>query len=260
MIVPRPAVASLLREKYLLYNTPQFIKEDPISVPHRFTKAQDIEIAGLFAATFAWGNRKAIINSCTSLMNAMDNSPYEFIVQHTESDLKRLFFFKHRTFNTTDLLYFIHFLRTHYHSNVSLETAFASHITPISYNTERALRGFYDYFFSLPEAPKRTKKHVSTPARKSACKRLNMFLRWMVRKDSNGVDFGLWKNIQPHQLIIPLDVHVHRVALYLGLVNRRKADWQAALELTESLKHIDSNDPAKFDYALFGLGVIEKYG
>lgn len=250
----------LLDEKAAWYNQPKFVVDDPVSIPHQFSKKQDIEISGLFAATLAWGIRKTIIKNCNALVEAMDNAPHDFIVNHQPKDLKRLMFFKHRTFNTTDLLYFVHFLQHHYSTNPSLETAFSQFITPQDENVEQALRGYYRYFFSLPDAPTRTKKHVSTPARKSACKRLNMFLRWMVRKDDNGVDFGIWNNIKMSQLIVPLDLHVHRVALQIGLVERKNADWQCALELTEALKKFDANDPAKYDFALFGMGVVEKYG
>ena len=250
----------LLDEKADWYNRPKFIAEDPISIPHQFSKKQDIEISGLFAATLAWGIRKTIIKNCNALVAAMDNAPHDFIINHQPVDLKKLLFFKHRTFNTTDLLYFIHFLRHHYSTNDSLETSFSQFIKSTDENVEPALRGFYDYFFSLHEAPVRTKKHVPTPARKSACKRINMYLRWMVRQDDNGVDFGIWNQIKPSQLIVPLDLHVHRVALQLKLMERKQADWFAALELTKKLKKFDADDPAKYDFALFGMGVMEKYG
>jgi uncharacterized protein (TIGR02757 family) len=249
------------------YNQPSFIKNDPVSIPHLFTKKQDIEIAGLFAAVFAWGNRTTIINKSKELMQLMDNAPYEFFRNHNSKDLKRLMGFKHRTFNTTDLLYFIDFLKHHYSNHKSLETAFIPHPLPLSTsgegsntpNVEDALKYFHHYFFSLQHVPARTKKHISTPERKSSCKRLNMFLRWMVRKDNKGVDFGIWKNISPAQLICPIDVHVARVARKLGILKRKQTDWQAALELTEYLRTLDKKDPVKYDFALFGLGVMEKY-
>ncbi len=258
--LPQRELKKLLDEKAAWYNQPKFVIDDPVSIPHKFSKKQDIEISGLFAATLAWGIRKTIIKNCNALVEAMDNAPYDFIRNHKPADLKKLLFFKHRTFNTTDLLYFIHFLQFHYSTNPSLENAFAQFITPQDENIEPALHGYYGYFFSLPDAPLRTKKHVSTPARKSACKRLNMFLRWMVRKDNNGVDFGIWNSIKSSQLIVPLDLHVHRVALQIGLVERKNADWRCALELTDALKKFDANDPAKYDFALFGMGVMEKYG
>ena len=250
---------SFLDSKVKLYNTTAFIKNDPITIPHHFKKKQDIEIAALFAATLAWGNRTTIIKKCTELMQLMDNAPHDFILQHTEDDLKRLLHFKHRTFNTTDLLYFIHFLNHHYSNNKSLENAFSNGLSKKDDITENALIYFHDLFFSLEDSPKRTQKHIPTPTRKSTCKRMNMFLRWMVRQDDNGVDFGIWKTIKPSLLICPIDLHVDRVARKLGLIHRKQNDWQTALELTERLKEFDPIDPVKYDFALFGLGVIEKY-
>jgi uncharacterized protein (TIGR02757 family) len=253
-----------LDKKVDLYNQPSFIAADPISIPHLFTKKQDIEIAGFFAAIFAWGNRTTIINKAKELMQLMDMAPYEFISNHKEKDLKRLLGFKHRTFNDTDLLYFVGFFRYHYEKHKSLETAFASNLLPF-YNGERGnpllmetvLKNFYGYFFSLEDIPERTRKHIATPERNSTCKRLNMFLRWMVRSDKRGVDFGIWKNISPAQLICPLDVHVARVARQLGILKRNQNDWETALELTGYLRTLDKDDPVKYDFALFGLGAIE---
>src|SRR5689334_3396640 len=192
-------------------------------------------------------------------MKLMDNAPHQFIVSHSEKDLKRLLQFKHRTFNTTDLLYFILFLKFHYTQSASLETAFSQWMEEGNEHTEKALNGFHDYFFSLPDAPVRTRKHIACPRRNSSCKRLNMFLRWMVRKDAAGVDFGIWKKIKPMQLICPIDVHVARVARRFELIHRKQADWQTALELTRQLKKFDPKDPVKYDFALFGLGVMERY-
>lgn len=248
-----------LERKTAEYNTPAFIEPDPICVPHRFTKKQDIEIAGFFASIFAWGNRRTIINKATELMQLMDDAPHQFITTHTPRDLQRLLRFRHRTFNTTDLLYFILFLQQHYTRSSSLETAFSKWMRPGDDNIERALTGFHDYFFSLQDAPVRTKKHIATPERNSTCKRLNMFLRWMVRRDKNGVDFGIWKKIRPAQLICPIDVHVARVATRFELITRKQVDWLTALELTRRLKQFDPADPAKYDFALFGLGVVEKF-
>jgi uncharacterized protein (TIGR02757 family) len=252
-------LADLLNKKVETYNTIDFIPSDPISIPHLFTQQQDIEIAGFFAAIFAWGNRTIIINKTRELMRLMDDTPYAFVQQHTESDLKNLLHFKHRTFNATDLLYFIQFLQVHYAQATSLETAFSQWMQPGDETVEKALIGFEQYFFSLPDAPARTRKHIATPARGSHCKRLNMFLRWMVRRDDKGVDFGIWNNIQPAQLLCPVDVHVARVARRLGLLHQKQLDWKAALELTRHLKLLDPNDPAKYDFALFGLGVVEKF-
>jgi uncharacterized protein (TIGR02757 family) len=254
-----------LDKKVDLYNQPSFIAADPISIPHLFTKKQDIEIAGFFAAIFAWGNRTTIINKAKELMQLMDMAPYEFIRNYNEKDLKGLLEFKHRTFNDTDLLYFIEFFRHHYGKHKSLEAAFVSHPLPFSAGLERispphmetVLKNFYRYFFSLEDIPERTRKHIATPERNSTCKRLNMFLRWMVRSDEKGVDFGIWKNISPAQLICPLDVHVARVARQLGILKRKQNDWETALELTGFLRTLDKDDPVKYDFALFGLGAIE---
>lgn len=248
------------------YDQPFFIKDDPISIPHLFNKKQDIEIAGFFAATFAWGTRKGIINSCKRLFDMMKNEPYHFVSDennyHSEK-LKPFMNFAHRTFNTSDLLTFFNFLYYHYtiKKERSLETAFTKWMKSGDVNTENALNGFYSYFFNEHIGfEKRTMKHVAAPFKKSACKRLNMFLRWMVRNDHRGVDFGIWKNILPAQLVCPLDVHVARVARHFGLLNEKQTNWKAAIELTESLKGFDPDDPVKYDFALFALGAMEKHG
>lgn len=245
------------------YDQPSFIKDDPVCVPHLFTKKQDVEIAGLFAAVFAWGNRTIIIKKSKELMQRMDNAPYDFCINHTDEDLKRLIGFKHRTFNDTDLLYFVEFLRSHYQKYNSLEDAFIKDLSTKEMKEldmmELALIRFQQYFFSLEHVPGRTKKHIATPYKKSTCKRLCMYLRWMVRKDKANVDFGIWKKIKPAQLICPIDLHVARVAKRFNLLERKQIDWQAALELTKYLRTLDANDPVKYDFALFGLGVMEKY-
>jgi uncharacterized protein (TIGR02757 family) len=241
------------------YNQPFFIEDDPISVPHLFTKKTDIEIAALFASLFAWGNRTTIIRKAKELMTLMDMAPYDFIRHAGENELKKMLAFKHRTFNPTDLLYFIEFLRFHYNRYESLENAFSAGMDQSDETTEKALTYFHHYFFSLNEAPGRTRKHIATPEKGSTCKRLNMLLRWMVRKDNRGVDFGIWKNISPSQLVCPIDLHVARVAKRFNLLQRKKTDWQAALELTGYLRTFDKTDPVKYDFALFGLGVMEKY-
>lgn len=250
---------AFLDKKVEEYNRPSFVPLDPISVPHRYTKKQDIEIAGFFAAVFAWGNRTTIINKTTELMQLMDDAPYQFCLSPGADGLKRVMAFKHRTFNPTDLLYFIDFLHHHYSQHDSLETAFSHWMTGDDENIEKALTGFHDAFFSLEEAPQRTRKHIATPARGSTCKRLCMYLRWMVRQDHCGVDFGLWKTISPAQLICPIDLHVARVARQFDLIQRKQTDWLTALELTEHLKGFDPSDPAKYDFALFSLGVMEKF-
>lgn len=248
-----------LDEKVAQYNQPDFIPNDPISIPHRFSKKQDIEISGFFAAILAWGQRKTIINKCLELFTLMDNAPHDFLLHHREEDLKSLLNFKHRTFNEVDTLYFVHFLSWYYRRFESLEDAFLIGQTGQTDSMESILTRFHEYFFSLPDAPSRTKKHIATPVRKAACKRINMYLRWMVRDDDKGVDFGLWKRIKPAQLICPCDLHVDRVGRKLGLITRKQTDWQTALELTERLREFDPVDPVKYDFALFGLGVEEKF-
>lgn len=248
-----------LDEKVDQYNQPNFIANDPVCIPHQFSKKQDIEIAGLMAAVFAWGQRKTIINKSNEFLSLMDNNPHTFVINYEEDDLKPFLNFKHRTFNSTDALYFLHFFQWFYTNHDSLEEAFFIGMDPSQPNMENGLRGFFNKFFSLPDHPIRTYKHIPTPDRKSACKRINMFLRWMVRKDDNGVDFGIWNEIQSSQLICPCDVHVDRVARKLGMIQRKQTDWFTAIELTEALKQFDPNDPVKYDFALFGLGVEEKF-
>jgi len=249
-----------LDKKVIQFNNPDFIKDDPVCIPHLFSKKQDIEIAGFFAATFAWGIRKTIISKSKLLFHLMDNAPYDFCLNHTDDDLKKLEKFCHRTFNDTDLLYFVSFFKYHYSKNKSLESAFFNNTTLQQYNNpnviERALNYFYQYFFSLEDIPQRTKKHVASPSKNSACKRLNMYLRWMIRNDNKGADFGLWKKVTPAQLICPVDVHVARVSREFGLLKRKQVDWLTAVELTEELKKFDPQDPVKYDFALFGLGIL----
>jgi uncharacterized protein (TIGR02757 family) len=248
----------LLDKAVLRFNTPAFIEGDPIAVPHRFQRLQDREIIGFWAATLAWGQRKTIIQSANRLAQLMDEAPYDFILHHEEKDRKRFLDFKHRTFQSIDTLWFLEFFQQFYRKNASLELAFSRHLSPNDATVEQALRGFHHDFFDHPWAPERTRKHVATPARGSTCKRLNMFLRWMVRQDAAGVDFGHWQNIRPAQLLIPLDVHVERVARELGLLNREKADWAAVLSLTEQLRVFAPDDPVRYDFALFGMGVLKK--
>lgn len=260
VFVQQEKLYQLLERKFKQYNSFIFIDTDPISIPHRFTQKQDIEIIGFWIAMLSWGNRKSIIASGSKLVELMDGTPHDFVLNHQDKDLKRFLDFKHRTFNATDALYFIEFFKHHYSRHESLEDAFLQTGNPsigTSVNTESMLCGFHDYFFSLQDAPHRTRKHIATPQRNSTCKRLNMFLRWMVRKDKNGVDFGIWKKIKPSQLLIPLDVHVDRTARKLGLIKRKQTDWQTVLELTENLKQFDLKDPVKYDFALFGLSVLD---
>lgn len=249
-----------LDEQVELYNKPNFIEADPISIPHQFSKKQDIEIIGFWVAILAWGQRKTIINSGNRLIELMGDSPYDFILNHKEKDRKAFLDFKHRTFQATDTLWFLEFFQQYYRQNDSLENAFSRHLSPDDETIENALRGFHDLFFEDENAPHRTRKHIATPARKSACKRINMFLRWMVRQDKKGVDFGLWREIKPSQLLMPLDVHVDRVARKFGLLERKQTDWLSVLELTNNLKKFDAEDPVKYDFALFGAGVLEGKG
>ena len=251
----RAELRTFLEEQVDRYNRPDFIENDPICIPHGFERQQDIEISGFVAAVLAWGQRKTIINKCREFFSYMDNAPYDFVRFHQEADLKPFLRFKHRTFNATDALYFIAFFRHFYQQHNSLEDAFLTDVAADSQTVESGLINFQRQFFSLPDAPARTKKHVATPARKSACKRINMFLRWMVRQDDRGVDFGLWHRLRPAQLVCPCDVHVDRVARQLRLITRKPTDWQTALELTEQLRQFDPADPVKYDFALFGLGV-----
>ena len=262
MIVKEPeALKNFLDKKVAQYNNPNFIESDPVCIPHLFSKKQDIEIAGFFASIFAWGNRTTIINKSKELLQRMGNSPHDFCLHHSESDLKDLEGFKHRTFNDTDLLYFIEFFKSHYSKYTSLESAFFNNKSNCEDNdkVEYRLNHFRRYFLSLEHVPSRTKKHIASPETKSSCKRLNMFLRWMVRKDKHGVDFGIWKRISPADLICPVDVHVARVARHFKLLERKPIDWLAAIELTTRLRILDPNDPVKYDFALFGLGVMEKF-
>ena len=246
-----------LDEKAALYNQQNFIAKDPICVPHLYTLKQDIEISGLFAAVLAWGNRTTIINNSKKIMDWMGHQPYDFVLNHKDTDLKPFTQFVHRTFNATDLLYFISFLQHHYQTHPTLEDAFVPMADYRHENVGEALVHFHNYFFSI-EHPARTKKHIATPVRNSACKRLNMYLRWMVRKDTNGVDFGLWGKISPSQLVCPLDVHVARVAHRLRLIENTNANWANATALTAQLKMLNPTDPVVYDFALFGLGAEDK--
>lgn len=234
------------------YNNGSFIESDPISIPHQYTLKQDIEITAFWTAILAWGQRKTIINKATELFEMMDNQPYEFILNHSEKDLKPFEKFKHRTFQADDTLYFIGFLKHHYTLSENLESAF---IDPDSPGVEAGLNHFRKYFFSLDQHLIRTEKHISAPFKKSTCKRLCMFLRWMVRKDERGVDFGIWNQIKPEELFIPLDVHVDRVARQFNLLSRKQKDWKSVVELTQNLKALDPKDPVKYDFALFGYGI-----
>lgn len=238
------------------YNNPKFIESDPIQIPHQFSIKEDIEISGFLTATIAWGNRKSIINNAKRLMNLLDNSPYDFVINHKESDLEKLQSFVHRTFNGNDCIQFIKSLNHIYKNHDGLESVFEKHGETQS--LQKSISNFKSVFFEI-EHLKRTEKHVSDPLRKSAAKRINMFLRWMVRCDNAGVDFGIWKKLNPSQLSCPLDVHSGNVARKLNLLKRKQNDAKALLELDTSLRKLDINDPVKYDFALFGLGVFEGF-
>ncbi|MEO1010146.1 MAG: TIGR02757 family protein [Bacteroidota bacterium] len=245
-----------LDTKAAFYEHPRFLDTDPLQVPHRFSKKEDIEISAFLTATIAWGNRKSIINNALRMMELMDHSPYEFVAQHGEKDLDRFSGFVHRTFNEIDLRYFVRGLQDIYRNHGGLENVFTKNVQQNS--TQPAITAFKTLFFGSPH-PKRTSKHISDPTKGSAAKRINMFLRWMVRNNAAGVDFGLWKNLAPFQLSCPLDVHSGNVARKLGLLTRKQNDAKAVLELDKSLRKLDSNDPVKYDFALFGLGVFERF-
>ena len=238
------------------YNNSSFIKDDPIQIPHLFNKKEDIEISGFLTSTISWGNRKSIITSSIKMMKLMDNDPYNFIINHSEKDLKNLLNFVHRTFNGYDFMQFIISLRHIYKNYGGLENIFAQNIK--NQSMHNSIHEFKKIFFEVPYT-ERTKKHVSDPFKGSASKRINMFLRWMVRKDNKGVDFGIWKSIDQKYLSCPLDVHSGNVARKLGLINRKQNDHKAVLELDSILRVFDKNDPVKYDFALFGIGVFEKY-
>lgn len=247
---------AFLDAKVVQYNTKEFLDTDPVQIPHQFNLKEDIEIAGFLTATIAWGNRKSIITNARKMMQAMDESPYDFILNHQEQDLAVFNGFVHRTFNAADLKYFVKALKHVYYEHNGLEAALAKNCTPTS--TQPGITAFKDVFFKLPHQS-RTTKHLANPSTGSAAKRINMFLRWMVRKDPYGVDFGLWNAIKSSQLSCPLDVHSGNVARKLGLLKRKQNDSKALLELDTSLRKLDSKDPVKYDYALFGLGVFEGF-
>ena len=238
------------------YNNPEFITTDPVQIPHRFSKKEDIEISGFLTSIISWGNRKSILKNAYRLMELLENSPHDFILNHSEEDLENLQGFVHRTFNGTDLVYFIKSLRNIYLNHGGLEKIFTKNAAPES--LQPAIHQFKQTFFELPHQV-RTEKHVSDPLKNSAAKRINMLLRWMVRRDNGQVDFGIWKDLSPAQLSCPLDVHSGNVARKLGLLTRKQNDAKALIELDNSLRKLDPDDPVKYDFALFGLGVFEKY-
>lgn len=244
----------ILDKAYEAFSHRDFVEHDPIVIPHRFSLKEDIEIAGFLTATIAWGQRVTIINNASKLMKLMDNAPFDFIMNHSDKDLIPMEGFVHRTFNDTDLLYFMASLKHIYIKLGGLEHAFT--IGTESSGLERIAK-FHDLFFSL-DYPKRTRKHVSDPRKGSSAKRLNMFLRWMVRSNKEGIDFGIWKGIQASSLMMPLDIHTSTQSRRLGLLTRKQDDWRAVEELTASLSAFDAEDPVKYDFALFGMGVNQR--
>jgi uncharacterized protein (TIGR02757 family) len=245
-----------LNEKVSLYNNPSFIESDPIQIPHLYSLKEDREIAGFLTATIAWGNRKSIITNALRLQDMMGNTPYDFVMDYSERNRQHIAGFVHRTFNETDLDYFLKALQNIYRNYKGLEAVFASNSE--EYSLQQAIHSFKNSFFSLPH-PERTQKHISDPLKNSAAKRINMFLRWMVRNDAAGVDLGIWKSLSPAQLSCPLDVHSGSVARKLGLLSRKQNDAKALRELDRTLREFDPEDPVKYDFALFGLGVFEKF-
>lgn len=250
-------IKQFLDEKAEKYNHPDFIETDPIQIPHQFSEKEDIEIAGFFAASIAWGQRVTIIKNMQKWMALMDYAPYEFIMESSEKDLQRFDYFKHRTFNGEDCKFFIQSIRNIYANHGGLGNLIQS-IYIKEKTLDKTLNQFRDIFFEIPY-PLRTQKHISSIAKGSSAKRLNMYLRWMVRKDYTGVDFGLWNKIPMSALFLPLDVHTGNVARKLGLLKRKQNDWKAVEEITSVLRKFDPHDPVKYDFALFGLGVFEKF-
>ena len=245
-----------LDKKVEEYNQPKFIESDPIQIPHQFDLKEDIEISGFLTATIAWGNRKSIINNSKRMMQLLDYSPYDFIINHQESDLANLEVFVHRTFNGIDFITFIKGLQHIYKKHNGLESVFTKHTKDNS--LQFAIHQLKQVFFEIEHLP-RTQKHISDPLKNSAAKRINMFLRWMVRNDTTGVDFGIWNKLSPALLSCPLDVHSGNVARKLGILNRKQNDGKALLELDIALRKLDPKDPVKYDFALFGLGVFEGF-
>ena len=245
-----------LDEKVELYNRPDFIATDPIQIPHSFSVKEDIEISAFLAATIAWGNRKMIINNAKKLMNILGNSPYDFVMNHSEENLENLHSFVHRTFNGQDAVTFIKALQNIYKNHNGLESVFYQFQN--QKDQTESISNFKKVFFEIPHLP-RTTKHISDPLNKSAAKRLNMMLRWLCRQDNKGVDLGIWKTISPAHLSCPLDVHSGNVARKLGLLTRKQNDAKALAELDQNLRKLDPNDPVKYDFALFGLGVFEGF-
>jgi uncharacterized protein (TIGR02757 family) len=251
-VINKQEIYQLLEEKHHQFNRKNFIEDDPICIPHQFSHKEDIEIAGFLSATIAWGQRKTIVKNAKKLVTLMDMEPHDFVVNHQTKDLTRLKEFKHRTFNGIDVIYFIKALKNIYLNHGGLEQVLSGS------NMQTSIHHLKQVMFEI-EHPERTQKHVSDPLKNSAAKRINMYLRWMVRKDNRGVDFGIWNSISPKDLMCPLDVHSGNVGRKLGLLNRKQNDWKAVEELTTNLRKFDAVDPIKYDFSLFGLGVFENF-
>jgi uncharacterized protein (TIGR02757 family) len=245
-----------LDAKVFEFNNIGFIENDPICIPHQYTLKEDIEISGFLASSIAWGNRKMIIKNGKRMMDFMGDSPFDFVMNHQDHHLEKLVSFVHRTFNSDDLLHFIRALKYIYCEKGGLEVVFDKFQTKDS--LQPAIHQLHELFFEIPHL-KRTLKHIADPAKGSAAKKINLFLRWMIRRDNSGVDFGLWRSISPSKLSCPLDVHSGNVARKLSLLKRKQNDAKAVMELDTKLRQFDANDPVKYDFALFGLGVFEKF-
>ncbi|SHL24013.1 TIGR02757 family protein [Flavobacterium xanthum] len=255
-IMTKSELKDFLDEKVLQYNTFDFLESDPVQIPHLFSQKEDIEIAGFLSATIAWGNRTMIIKNSHRMMDLMGNAPYDFVMSHSENDLERMESFVHRTFNGGDLSSFIRSLKHIYTNHGGLEAVFSKHQE--AHSMQKSIHEFKKIFFEIPHQY-RTQKHISDPLNNSAAKRINMYLRWMIRQDNKGVDFGIWKTISTASLSCPLDVHSGNVARKLGLLTRKQNDGKAVAELDSQLRKLDSIDPVKYDFALFGLGVFEGF-
>lgn len=256
MMRDQKELKEFLDSKVYEYNTPSFIETDPILIPHRFSLKEDIEISGFLTATIAWGNRKTIIKNANRMVYLMGNSPYDFVMHHTDKQLEPLQDFVHRTFNGKDFIGFINGLKHIYLNHGGLEQVFTSYQEQGT--LQPTITKFKELFFEAPLLA-RTQKHISNPLKGSSAKRINMYLRWLIREDNAGVDFGLWKSISSSSLSCPLDVHSGNVARKLGILMRKQNDTKAVAELDQSLRKMDPDDPVKYDFALFGLGVFEKF-
>jgi uncharacterized protein (TIGR02757 family) len=257
MKIPNDELKDFLDKKVDQYNRVEFITSDPVSIPHQFAIKEDIEIAGFLTATLSWGNRTSIIQRASRLMQLLEQSPYLFIMESGDEDMNRFKQFVHRTFNGNDCTYFISALKNIYIHHGGLESIFNEMILK-GFTLKESIIHFRKTFFEFPHL-KHAEKHVADPSKNACAKRINMFLRWMIRNDKRGVDFGIWKTIQPSMLFCPLDIHTGNVCRKLGLLTRKANDWKSVEELTRRLRTLDPDDPVKYDFALFGLGIFEDF-